>query len=211
MSKHGYDNDYGSVTQILGVLRKIGLEWWFKINTPKSCDEESSKSKEIGTKIHEVIQAHIEKDMLTIETKYEEEVSNALKSFMLFRKEHPEIKLHKSEMPLTSKKYEYNGTLDCKGNDGVEVILDWKTGKCKKKSKPPIYDEYLYQVSAYVSAYNEQEKANIERAYILSIAKDRIAYNLKLLETKQLKECFNEVFLSALKIFNYQKRKNNAR
>ena len=38
-----YNNDYGSVTQILNVLRKQGLENWFKYNTAQFCNEESKK------------------------------------------------------------------------------------------------------------------------------------------------------------------------
>lgn len=33
MARRDYQNDYPSVTQALDVLRKIGLEMWFKINT----------------------------------------------------------------------------------------------------------------------------------------------------------------------------------
>ncbi len=49
MAKRDYDNSYSSVTQILGVLRKIGLEYWFKFNTAKFCDEESNRGKITGT------------------------------------------------------------------------------------------------------------------------------------------------------------------
>lgn len=207
MAKRNYDNDYPSVTQILGILRKIGLENWFKYNTAKFCNEESRKGKEVGIQIHEAIQAHIEQDEVKIETQYGEEVSNALKSFMLFKKEHKNIKLKKSEIAITNEEDKYNGTLDCIGNDGEMVILDWKTGKCKEKTEPPIYDEHLYQVSAYVYAYNQQEKTNIEKAYILCIAKDKTAYNLRELNKDELLNCFNEVFLPTLKIYNYQKRR----
>lgn len=205
MAKRDYQNTYGSVTQILGILRKIGLEMWFKFNTAAFCNAESNKGKEIGIQIHEAIQSHIEAGEVKVETQYGEEVMTALKSFMLFKKQHPKIKLKRSELPLTSEKYKYNGTLDCIGNDGEAVILDWKTGKCKKKIEPPIYDEYLYQVAAYVYAYNEQEKGNIKKAYILAIAKDKVGYNLREMDEKELRECFEEVFLSTLKIYNYQK------
>ena len=54
-----YDNKYPSVTQILCVLRKIGLEYWFKYNTAQFCDEESKRGIEVGTQIHEAIETHI--------------------------------------------------------------------------------------------------------------------------------------------------------
>ena len=206
MAKRNYDNNYGSVTQILGILRKQGLENWFKYNTATFCNEKSKRGREIGTQIHEAIQSHIEKDGVKIETQYGEEVSNALKSFMLFKKENKKIKLKKAEIQLTSNKYKFNGTLDCIGDDDDEVIVSWKTGECKEKTEPPIYDEYLYQESAYVFAYNEQEKRNVKKTYIVCFAKDKIAYNLRLLEGQELKDCFEKVFLQCLSIYNYQKK-----
>jgi len=206
-----YNNDYPSVTNVLDCLRKKGLEFYFQYNTPEFLKAESKKNLSIGTISHDVIANHIEKTKIEIETDYPEEVETALKSFMLFKKEHPEIKLKKSETPLTSEKYKYNGTLDCVGYINDLIIFDWKTGKCYTGTKkevdiPKIYDDYIYQVSAYVIAYNEVMKANVRQAGIVAIAKDKVAYNYLLLTEKTIKESFNEVFLSALKIF-YHKQK----
>lgn len=206
MAKRDYQNDYPSVTQVLGILRKPGLENWFKFNTAQFCNAESAKGRLIGTQIHEAIQSHIELQEVKIETQYPDEVMTALKGFMLFKKEHSGVKLEKSELILTSEKYKYNGTLDCVGDIGVPIIFDWKTGKCKEKTKPPIYDEYIYQVAAYVYAYNEQEKANIQEAIILALAKDKIAYNLLHLTGVELQEAMDFVFKPALSIYNYQKK-----
>lgn len=204
MAKRAYENKYPSVTQILGVLRKAGLEYWFKVNTLEFIERESSRGKEIGTQIHEVIQSYIETGEAKIDTQYAEEVTNALKSFMLFRKENPEIVLKKSEIALTSEKYKFNGTIDCVGEG---ILIDWKTGQAKDKEKPSIYDEYKYQVAAYVYLWNEVNNSNIEKAVIISVAKDKIAYNKEEMTKQQIGDCFNEVFLPALRILNFQKRK----
>lgn len=204
-----YDNEYPSVTQVLDVLRKIGLEMWFKLNTIEFINAESEKGKLIGTQIHEAIQQHIDKEEVKVETQYAEEVSNALNAFMQFKKDHPEMRLKKAEMQLTSQKYQYNGTLDCIGmQDKKLILLDWKTGKCKKdKDEPEIYPEYRYQVAAYVLAHNEIQEKPVERAYILVLAKDKIAYKLEELDMKGLQESFEEVFLPALRIYKYQHKK----
>jgi len=201
------DNGYASVTEALDVLRKIGLEMWFKFNSLEFIKAESEKGKAIGGVLHDVVASHIEKTEIEFVTEYPDEVKTALKSFMLFKKEHPEVKLKKAEISLTSEKYKYNGTLDCLGKIKEEIIFDWKTSKCKKKSTPVIYEDYIYQVSAYVMAYNEITKKNIKQAGIVAIAKDKVAYNYLLLTEKAIKENFNEVFLPALKIF-YFKNKN---
>lgn len=208
MAKRNYQNNYPSVTEVLSILRKIGLENWFKWNTAKFCNEESRKGKEIGLQIHEAIQSHIELKEVKVETQYGNEVMNALKGFMLFKREHPEIILKRAEIPLTSEQHKFNGTLDCIGNlKGELVLCDWKSGKVRKENdKPDIYEEHLYQTSAYVMAYNEQEKAEIRLAYILCVAKNEVAYNLLPLPREMIHSCFYEVFLPALKIYNFQKR-----
>lgn len=206
-TKRQYNNDYPSVTQILDVLRKIGLEMWFKFNTIKFINAESAKGKLIGTQIHDAIQSHIEAQEVKVETEYADEVMNALKGFMLFKKEHPEIKLHKSEIMLTSELHKFNGTMDCLGEiNGETVVFDWKTAQAKDKDKPDIYPEYKTQVSAYTKAYNEINGTDIKKAFILSLAKDKVAYNFEGLEEQQINDEFNEVFLPALRILNYKRR-----
>lgn len=208
MAKRQYDNDFPSVTQILDVLRKIGLEFWFKKNTLDFITRESEKGKLIGTQIHEAIQSHIETDKVSIKTEYADEVMNALKSFMLFKKEHPEIKLKRSEMQLTSLVYGYNGTMDVEGEiSGLDVPGDWKSGQAKEEEKPTIYDEHIYQVAAYLKAYNEVLSKKATEAFIVVLAKDKVAYNYRLITAEEIDGAFNEVFLSALRIKNYTRRK----
>ena len=205
--KRAYDNAYPSVTQVLDVLRKPGLEYWFKVNTPQYIEEKSARGKEIGTQIHQAIQDHIELREVKIETDYAVEVTNALKSFMLFKAEHPEILLHKSEMMLTHGVYKYNGTLDVRADMiDVPVIGDWKTGEAKLNDKPKVYDEHKTQLAAYIKAYNDVSKENIIRGFIVVMAKDKIAYDYYVMEAAEIDEQFNEVFLPALKISNYQRR-----
>jgi len=202
MPKRNYENKYPSVTGILNVLRKAGLEMWFKYNTLEFTNAESTRGKLIGTEIHEAIQKNIETGQTDFETEYPEEVGTALKSFVLFRTEHPEVKLIKCEQALTSEKHQYNGTIDV---ITPSEVGDWKSGKCGKKDKPTIYPEHKFQVSAYVKLWNETQKATIEKAWIASIAKDQVAYNFYEMGKEEIDDCFNVVFLSCLKICNYQK------
>jgi hypothetical protein len=206
MAKRNYDNNYLSVTQVLDVLRKPGLEMWFKLNTIKEIKTQSAKGKEIGTQIHEAIHRYIETGETKVETAYAEEVGNALRSFMLFRKENPGIVLKNAEIAMTSESLQVNGTLDCLSEG---VLLDWKTGQAKEKDKPAIYDEAKYQVAAYVFLYNEIFDAKIRKAVIVAVAKDKVAYNLYAMEWDEIKACFNEVFLPSLRIATYQRRGKN--
>lgn len=208
MAKRDYQNEYPSVTEALGILRKIGLEEWFRIHTKKFCEEKSAKGKKIGTQIHKLIQDHIELNEMKIETQYPAEVTTAIKSFLLFKKEHPDIKFNLSEIAGTSEKYQYNFTVDCQVTwKGIEIIADWKSGECKKEDFPKIYDEHLYQVSAYVYGFNEIKKANIQQAFVVCFAKDKLAYTIRYLNKAEIDEYFNEAFLPALTIYKLQKRK----
>lgn len=204
MPKRDYKNKYPSVTTILGVLRKIGLEFWFKQNTPQFIDETSKKGRKIGVEIHDAIEQFITNGTMEFETEYPDEVQTALRSFALFRKEMPEIELFLSEQALTSEKYKFNGTIDCIGK---KKLIDWKTGECKDKDQPPIYDEYLYQVAAYVYLWNECYPDDIlNEAIIVAVAKDKVAYNVHKMNKKEIDGCFKHVFLPALKIYNYQRK-----
>lgn len=211
LRKHrDYDNDYVSVTTVLGVLRKIGLEYWFKVNTLEYCNKASGKGKVIGTDIHNAIEHYILTGEAKVETEYPDEVSCALHSFIKFRRDFPHIKLKWSEQALTSEQYKFNGTIDCIAEiDGVPLILDWKSGEAKEKDCPVIYDEYKYQVAAYVNLYNENKSAQefINSAIIVSIAKDKVGYITYPMNWDEIYNCFNEVFLPALKIYQYQHRK----
>ncbi|MCB1711990.1 MAG: hypothetical protein KDH96_05825 [Candidatus Riesia sp.] len=202
MPQRNYKNDYPSVTEVLGVLRKFELELWFKNNTAKFCNEASGKGKRIGTQIHDAIQSYIETGKAAVDTEYHEEVSNALQSFMLFCKHHPDIKMQRAEVALTSEKYGYNGTVDC---NAVNILLDWKTGNAKDADAPKVYSEWRYQVAAYYKLWNEIMDNKVNKALIVAVAKDKVAYSIEELFSNQLEEMFEEVFLPALKIANYKR------
>lgn len=201
-----YDNDYPSVTEVLSVLRKVGLEQWFLSNTRAYCTEKSNKGKLIGTQIHQAIQSYIETGKASVETEYDQEVTTALKSFMIFRKEHPELKLKRAEIPLTSNHHKFNGTIDCIADN---VLVDWKTGEAKTEDKPKIYDEWKYQVSSYFHLYNlSSPETYTTKAIIVAIGKDKVSYNITEMDEDELYDCFHKVFLPCLSIYNYQKKRS---
>lgn len=207
MAKRNYDNNYVSITGALGVLNEPALLNWFKVNTAKFCDEESARGKEIGILLHEAFQAHIELQEVRIETKYPDEVTNALKGFMLFKKENPKIKLKKAEIQMVSDTYEINGTLDCLGEEnGKLVMIDWKNSKAGIKEKPVVYPEYLWQVSGYSMMYEDIFKIKINTAYAVVLAKDVVAYSLQKIERKEIEEHFNNIILPCIKIYYHQKK-----
>ena len=78
----------------------------------------------------------------------------------------------------------YDSDLDSiSGREILKVILvDLISSQAKEKECPDIYDEYKYQVSAYVHLYNENNSDNpISEAIIVSVAKDKVAFNIAFL------------------------------
>lgn len=199
------DNGYPSVTEILSVLRKIGLEFWFKYNTLEFCNAESTKGKQVGSEIHDAIEQYINTGEAKIESEYAEEVNTALQSFMLFRKDYPDIDLKLSEVSLTSVDHCFNGTIDA---PCPPILIDWKSGTTKKNKKPAIYNEAKTQASAYVKLWNEHNPNNlINKVMIVAIAKDKVAYNCYEMEGEEIEIEFNEMFLPSLKIWRHTNKK----
>lgn len=205
-----YDNDYPSVTTVLSGLRKIALEMWFRNNTPEFINRESGKGKTIGTDIHHAIENYINTGKMEVETQYPDEVLTCLKSFVMFKKEHPEIKFNFSELKMTSLIYSYNGTMDLDAEiDGYSVVGDWKSGKCGEKDKPDVYDEFTEQLSAYDNLNIEVRSIKASHGFIAVFAKDKVAYNLKWVSREELDGAFKNVFLPALLIWRYKNAKRN--
>jgi hypothetical protein len=204
--KRDYGNEYVSVTEVLGGIRKIGLEMWYKSHTKEECDRLSEKAKEIGSQIHELIESYVKGKEGVVKTKYQEEVNNGLKSFIKFRKEHPEIELEWAEQKIINDKFELNGTLDCIGKEkGETVIIDWKTGEAKEKEVPEIYTEYLIQLSGYTAlheGYLCEVRAPrfkfIKKGYVVCLAKDKEGYGIKEVGVEELHRIFTDVFFPLL-------------
>jgi hypothetical protein len=200
-----YENSYPSVTTVLGILRKPGLEYWMKINTLKFINDATAKGKLIGTQTHEAIENYINTGVAKIETDYPDEVTFALKSFMKFRNDRPDLEIKTSEVALVSEIYKFNGTIDAPQPPN---LFDWKSGEAKKNDAPAIYDEWKFQCSAYVHLWNENNPSSpINKVYIVAIAKDKVAYSICEMDEQEIKDCFNEVFLPCLQITKYQRRK----
>ena len=205
MAKKIYDNDFVSVTQVLDVLRKIGLEMWFKQNTPQEIAALSKKALAIGSDTHEAIDTYIKTGEIKVDTEYPDQVTNALKSFVLFKTEHPEFVLTLSETPLTSVKYQFNGTIDC---PCPPALFDWKSTEKKDKKELPIWDEWYYQTAVYACLWNEiNPTQKITTGYVIALAKDCVEYRLVSMTLEEMEAHFENVFLPALKIKQYTRRK----
>ncbi len=203
-----YDNDFPSVTQLIGQLLSQGLVYWWKTHTIAEINAISTRGKQIGTDTHEAIHQFIETGKAEVKTEYAPEVTNALNSFMLFRRERPDLILTNGEISLTSKVFSFNGQIDCFAKrESFDWLADWKSQDIKDKEKPVIYDEAKIQCSAYWFLAEEMLKKEFEKAIIVALAKDKVAYNTHEMDRVEASGWFNEVVLPLLKIWNYRNNK----
>jgi len=135
------------VTTVLNVIAKPALIAWANrmgldgINTSKHVDELA----DIGTLAHAMIAHHLggpAPDLDDYSKNQIDRAENSVLSFHEWAKGKTIVTAH-SERQMVSEELRYGGTCGWLGAiDGVETLLDLKTGKA-------IYDEHLYQVAAY--------------------------------------------------------------
>ena len=207
--KHGENYKYAaSPTTVLGLVPSPGLINWWKKTSPAEIREKETKGKEAGTDGHKLIEGWTSETGTQIETLYPEQVQNARDSLLLCMQEHP-IVLKSAEIQFDYDKFCYSGMIDRDGNYGDDIaIFDWKLKFAKKKPKPPIYIEFEYQLAMYFQAYRDIFNKNLKYAVSVVLAKDKVAYNLKVLDAKILNEHFKGYCLPLLKAWTYSRRKN---
>jgi hypothetical protein len=161
---------YPSVTAILGMLAKPGLEKW-KLNqvalaslrTPK--DEKESEdywcnrvrnaafeqvelAADLGTMIHGALERAMDGQP------YDQELAVYVEPVIAWR-ESTGIAIVEREIPLVNKAHGFAGTSDVffrYGKNGIG-ILDYKTRKTKPGEKVTAYDNQAQQLAAYAATY----------------------------------------------------------
>lgn len=172
------EKPYLSVTQILSVISKPALTYWFgkqvylaMIVDPTLKEAEamsapykvSDTAKTRGTSIHSVVEAYKKGSVINLEG-----VPEALQGFTkAFYRAMEEIHIDflEREKTVFSKKHKVAGTLDILAKvDGRVYVLDIKTGK-------DIYQEAFLQTSAYKSMV-EEEGQKVDGIGVLLLKED---------------------------------------
>lgn len=156
-------------TTITGLLNKPYLVTWANrlglegIDSTKYTDE----AAKIGTLAHAMIQANLQNEELDRDEYSPIQLDlaeNAVLSFFEWKGRHT-IEPIFCEVPFTSEKNRYGGTIDCYCKlDGKPTLLDFKTGKA-------IYEEYFVQLAAYAELLREAGHP-VEECRILRVGRD---------------------------------------
>ena len=169
---------YPSVTTLLGLFAKPGLDRWkqdqllrIAFDNPAKLDESFEnyanrclvehekpveEAADFGTKVHDAIEhyftgQHIPDELLEyIQPALDWKQANGL-NFIEFEK------------MLVNTDNGFAGTVDIVGlgGEGQKFIVDWKTRKTKKGVKVTSYDFQVHQIAAYAATYwGEDEVLN---------------------------------------------------
>lgn len=113
-------------------------------------DDAADSGKQVHSWIESFINAVMNKTPIPQVTSTQDEVVNGINGFIDWYDSN-EVEFLESERIVYSKKYNYVGTFDALAKVNKELtIIDFKTGKA-------IYPEFWLQLSAYHTAYNEED------------------------------------------------------
>jgi hypothetical protein len=178
---------YPSVTTVLDIFRKYGIEKWkteqailSALTFPNSQDytdteiikqiitdseDESKRAANYGTIIHNLIARMLLKDQINL-NEYEEKIQITMEAIKECLSNMDVI--FAIERTFVSEELGYGGTIDCIGRmDDKILVIDFKTQKTEINRKYKKYPEWLYQLAAYVGLIDiEQIKNNTTVEYV---------------------------------------------
>lgn len=172
-----YKNNYASVTEIVDIIDKPGLRYWYGKFGTKECEKKKHDSARIGQAVHKAI----EKFVTGVSFK---EVSEGLTndqvvmlSYLTDWCSRNKPKPMDMEEALYCKEYGFAGTPDLichiEGRKSP-VVVDWKTDSPPrdKASTRERHAKYLWQLSGYAIAYEEVHGVRIDTGIIVRAAKN---------------------------------------
>lgn len=217
-----------SVTTILGIINKPGLQMWQArqgslkaVNVMDNLREKSpfiydaiyremgqdffrdgnslgAEAADYGRQAHAIIEG-ILRDQLVLLADCPEPVRLAVESFLDWHKR-SRFRVIKTESLVYSERFRYAGTLDAVGEtvDGV-TLLDWKTSRA-------IYPEYKLQAVAYKNACEEMTGESIKKVMICRFGKDG-SFEDYTIPDIQHPDLFDR-FIDAKRLWEWQREEN---
>lgn len=159
------------------------------------------EAADIGTQVHDLIEqyvlAKINKKKFSLEDELDERVVNGFNAFLDWEKKN-HVEFLYAEKLIYSRTYGYVGMTDCIAKVNSKLyLLDWKTGKA-------IYQEMIYQVSAYGKAHEEESGDKLEGLMIIHLNKDTGEFDTRDIPLWEYEESI-EVFIHCLAIKKHLK------
>ena len=160
-------NAYPSITSILGMQPKSGIEEWRKKVGEEEADKIMKESSELGTMVHNLCEQYLYNYPLKCDYPKEAiSVFNRLR-FILGNIDN----IYCLEAPLHSDILRVAGTVDCVAEyNGMLSVIDFKTSRKSKKEE--WIEDYFLQAFFYASAFYEMTGAVPEQIVILIAVRD---------------------------------------
>lgn len=144
---------FPSITTVLSILSKDGIEAWRKRIGEEEADKISHRASQRGTAVHELIEKYINNDV-----DYRKGYTpNIISDFLGVKSILDERvgRVYAQEVPLYSKHLGVAGRVDCVAEfDGKISIIDFKTSRKPKMKK--YITNYLMQETFYAVAWEER-------------------------------------------------------
>lgn len=186
-----YQYGYSSVTEIVDIIDKPGLRYWYGKLGTRVCEEKKKSSQSIGHGVHKGIERFLKgasfeeaSDSLTndqrIMLSYLTEWCSKMQPKPILMEEplyfHCPVH-HPHPCPDDCDSLPFAGTPDlvCTLDKGRTLtIVDWKTDSVPrdKAEERERRMKYLWQMSAYAIAYRQTFKVSIHKACIARASKD---------------------------------------
>lgn len=177
-------NKLPSVTQILQVIAKPQLMYWYGKMGNEKAKQILDEAGEFGGKVHTLIEQSIKGQKVTLSGRFVDIIEN-------FKITTGGWEWVEFEKVLINQKDGWGGTADAIAKiGGVKTLVDFKTSG-------GIYLEHYLQLSAYM----QQLPNDINHACILHLDKETNGWEVLEAETQGL----YEVFLAAKVIYDYKK------
>lgn len=148
---------------MIGTPTTITAEWIDAVRKSawKRDKDKLKEAGDIGTKIHEAIDAHIMGKTPVLDEQSEAGFNN----FLHWLKDCG-ITLIQGDTYVGSVLHKYGGALDALGErNGRLVLLDWKTSNSMRETYP-------LQVAAYATAFEEMFEQQIDEAWVIRFGKE---------------------------------------
>lgn len=188
------------------VLTEIHIE-----EARRAYVKKSDKGKDVGTEVHEAIEAYLKAHNTPGITDLYVPTNEAGKAYQSFCKwfESQNIKVLATEQIVYSRSGNYAGTFDTLLQiDGQTVLCDVKTTNISQSAPQGIYPEYFLQLGAYSKAHKEENHSDIDDLMIINASKSGVLSTLRAsdlgLTVRDCENAFNAVlycyrFLEPLK------------
>jgi len=172
-----YKHNFPSVTQIVDIIDKPGLRYWYGKYGIKECEAKKRSSQKIGHDVHKAIERFV-KGVPFDEAR--EGLNNdqlVMLSYLTDWCSKNDPKPIKMEEALYSHVYKFAGTPDlvCSINGRkTPILVDWKTDSAPrdKAEARERNAKYLWQMAGYSIAYEETYGVCVNSGIIVRASKD---------------------------------------